>query len=201
MQESAFLAQLKDHPGDVASLLVYADWLTDQGEERRAEFLRLQDDMLTRWHGDGALPYRVRRIQELARGLPEDWLAVVSRPRLDGTVWAGVDSDGDYEIYRYLPTRVLSYTTPSGSFENGTWKQVGPVVLMEMNNHYADYSGAAARGRIVGKARNVVKKKWGWDVSLTTEADARRNAPYRARLRGELPPLGTRKKRRPPEGG
>jgi uncharacterized protein (TIGR02996 family) len=191
MHDPAFLAHLKSHPEDDAALLVYSDWLDDQGDSARAEFLRLQNDALRRGHEDAALPGLIARLREIGRTLPEDWLAIISRPRLDGTVWAGEDSAMGYLIYRFLETHVLSYTSGTGSFANGTWKQIGPVVLIETNQHYADYEGIIAANRIVGKARNVTDREWTWEVALTTEAEARRNAPYSPRLSHELPPLET----------
>ena len=40
--DSAFLKQLSEQPDDLATLLVYADWLDDNGAADRAEFLRVQ---------------------------------------------------------------------------------------------------------------------------------------------------------------
>src|SRR5262245_29547798 len=40
--DGAFLAAIREHPDDDAPRLVYADWLDEQGEADRAEFIRLQ---------------------------------------------------------------------------------------------------------------------------------------------------------------
>lgn len=42
MSADAFLAAIKDAPADDSPRLVYADWLDDQGETERAEFIRVQ---------------------------------------------------------------------------------------------------------------------------------------------------------------
>jgi uncharacterized protein (TIGR02996 family) len=40
--EAEFLADICAHPDDDAPRLIYADWLTDEGREARAEFIRVQ---------------------------------------------------------------------------------------------------------------------------------------------------------------
>src|SRR5262249_59064976 len=70
---------------------------------------------------------------------------------------------------RYLDPVKLNYTTPTGTFLNGTWRQIGTVVLMEMNRHYADYEGFIAGDEIRGTASNVANLKWGWTVKRTTD--------------------------------
>jgi uncharacterized protein (TIGR02996 family) len=198
MDSEAFLEEMRKHPEDAATPLVYADWLDEQGDAARADFLRVQAAALDYGHC-AELDELVARLRALAEGLPEEWLAVVSRPRLTATVWAGAAAKGAYYIFRYGKAGSLCYSSASGTFTNGTWSQVGPLVRMEMNNHYADYEGVMACGRIVGKAWNVVGREWRWDVSRMTEGRARRGAPYRNRLRTELPPLRRRRKTGPPD--
>jgi uncharacterized protein (TIGR02996 family) len=41
VDEAAFLEAIRINPGDDVTRLVYADWLSDQGDEVRAEYLRL----------------------------------------------------------------------------------------------------------------------------------------------------------------
>ena len=40
--ESGFLSEIRERPGDDAPRLVFADWLDDQGQADRAEFVRAQ---------------------------------------------------------------------------------------------------------------------------------------------------------------
>jgi uncharacterized protein (TIGR02996 family) len=167
--EDAFLRRLKSHPDDLDTLLVYADWLDDGGDDVRAGFLRLQHELLGMRPTQRGLVGKSRALAKLGEGLPQKWLAVVSRPRLVGTCWAGDDSDGMAYIFRYRPRGKLNYTSPSGTFLNGTWRQVGNVVWMEMNRHYADYEGVIAGDRIRGGARNIERRRWRWDVTRTTD--------------------------------
>jgi uncharacterized protein (TIGR02996 family) len=63
--DEAFLQDILDHPEDEAPQLIYADWLEDQGDTGRAEFLRLQAQ-LARMSADDpsrpALEERERRL-------------------------------------------------------------------------------------------------------------------------------------------
>jgi uncharacterized protein (TIGR02996 family) len=42
MTESAFLADILEHPDDDTPRLIYADWLDDNGQPKRAQFIRVQ---------------------------------------------------------------------------------------------------------------------------------------------------------------
>ncbi|MFO0841834.1 MAG: TIGR02996 domain-containing protein [Gemmataceae bacterium] len=171
-EEDAFLRRLRAHPDDLDTLRVYADWLDDQGDDARAGFLRLQHQVLGMRPTQRGLVGKSRALARLGEALPERWLAVVSRPRLVGTCWAGNDSDGMRYVFRYLSRGKLNYTSPTGTFENATWRQVGNVVRMEMNRHYADYEGVIAGDRIRGGARNIDRRRWRWDVARTTDPEA-----------------------------
>jgi len=169
VREAAFLKQLSKQPEDVATVLVYADWLEDHGAADRAEFLRLQQQVLQMRHRQKGFSETSRRLLRLGRKLAPDWLAVVSRPRLSGTCWSGVDSDDGRGVWRYLPDGVLNYTYNGDVYQNGTWRQVGTCVLMEMNRHYADYEGFVGGDWLRGTARNVDEHRWRWKAQLTTD--------------------------------
>src|SRR5687767_696033 len=86
--DAAFLRQVNDDPADLETLLVYADWLDDQGDSGRAEFLRLQHRVLGLRHRQAGFSLHSRELLRLGKKLDLAWLAVVSRPRLAGTCWA-----------------------------------------------------------------------------------------------------------------
>ena len=79
-----------------------------------------------------------------------------------GTTWAGADSDGDYYQYFFLANGTLNYTSPTGFWKNGTWKQDGNVIYMETNNKYSEYQGAIWGTHMEGKAWNVKGRTWTW---------------------------------------
>src|SRR5687767_2318898 len=101
MDHSAFLGPLAEDPDDDATLLVYADWLEDHGEVGRAAFLRAQEGSRRLTHSRRNFLKACREAIALGTRLPPEWLRVVSRPRLLGTLWAGRDSQGDVDIFRF----------------------------------------------------------------------------------------------------
>jgi serine/threonine-protein kinase len=77
--EGNFLAKLTAEPGDDATRLVYADWLTDQGDDgsaAKAGYLRAAVQLAQHATEDGGTVWR-DRMQQLATGLDPNWLAVV----------------------------------------------------------------------------------------------------------------------------
>jgi uncharacterized protein (TIGR02996 family) len=169
--EAAFVKQLSEDPDDLATPLVYADWLDDSGAADRAAFLRLQHDVLQLRHRQRGFSESSRRLLRMGKKLVAEWLEVVSRPRLEGTCWKGPSSIETFYVWRFLPGGVLNYTSPSGTFQNGTWKQIGTCVQMESNRHYADYEGFVGGDWIYGTARNVTGQRWRWRVQRTTDPD------------------------------
>lgn len=69
---------------DHASRAIYADWLEEQGEAGRAEFLRLQDRLLGMGADDPALRAGRERLEVLACDLDVEWRYAVSRPAIEG---------------------------------------------------------------------------------------------------------------------
>jgi uncharacterized protein (TIGR02996 family) len=170
VNENRFLRQVDEHPDDLAALLVYADWLDDQGDEVRAGFLRLQQEVLRlRHYRPGGFRPKSAALLKLGRALDPAWLAVVSRPRLAGTCWSGTDSLDGWDIWRFLPGGVLNYTSGSGTYQNATWVQVGNHVAMETNDHYADYEGFVGGDLLRGTAHNITGLKWTWKARRTTD--------------------------------
>ena len=81
-----------------------------------------------------------------------------------GTTWVGTDSDGHYYEYHFQAGGALHYQSPTGFFKNGTWKQDGDAIYMEMNQKYAEYRGRISGKRMKGRASNVTGKKWTWEA-------------------------------------
>jgi hypothetical protein len=85
-----------------------------------------------------------------------------SVPSLAGTSWNATETDGDIDIFYYLPDGTLSYSYQAGSFTNGTWRQDGDAVYMQMNNKYVEYHGRITGTHMEGTAHNVTGKDWTW---------------------------------------
>jgi uncharacterized protein (TIGR02996 family) len=85
--ESAFLRDIHEHPDDDDVRLIYADWLAENGQPERAEFIRIQIELekLPQWSGRA----RALRVQESklfdthVRG--GAWVSHL--PELDGITW------------------------------------------------------------------------------------------------------------------
>src|SRR5262249_30344483 len=123
-QERAFLSAISDDPDDDLHRLAWADWLDDNGNTRRADFIRAQirlaslppdapardklqdeaDDLLA---GDDQ--QSARRVGELA--LEWSW----SRGCIERvTLWADTLLTQGEELFRAAPIRELRLLTESG---------------------------------------------------------------------------------------
>jgi uncharacterized protein (TIGR02996 family) len=71
--KQAFFRAVIESPDDDAPRLVYADWLDDNGDPARAEFIRLQVQEWALTHGQCGSPFS-RRIQELFWPNRDRWL-------------------------------------------------------------------------------------------------------------------------------
>ncbi len=69
----AFLHDLCDHPDDDAPRLVYADWLDDQGDAERAEFIRAQCELAKMSVEDERRPELEARETQLLAGHHNTW--------------------------------------------------------------------------------------------------------------------------------
>ena len=159
---------VEERPDDVDAVMVYADWLEEQGDLPRASFLRLQLQLRTTKVSHPKLIERGRALFALGKTLPAEWIAAVTHPKLAGSAWDGRDDDGPL-TWRFLANGFINYTQPSGTFENGRWEQVGNTVAMDTNAHYADYFGVIVGDVIRGNAQNIVDHKWKWKVTRTDD--------------------------------
>lgn len=83
---------------------------------------------------------------------------------VDGTTWAGSNYEGPLTL-EFLVGGILRYTTPGGTWTNGTWEQHANAITFEMNSHFADYSGRIRGGRMNGTARNRTGRTWDWEAT------------------------------------
>jgi uncharacterized protein (TIGR02996 family) len=73
--ESGFLSEIRERPGDDAPRLVFADWLDDQGDADRAEFVRAQVRLAALPEWDAARFDLEERALDLLAEHRERWLA------------------------------------------------------------------------------------------------------------------------------
>jgi len=101
--------------------------------------------------GDESLPGRDRNY-------------TVAESNVEGTMWKGADGEGVTTFY-FERGGVLAYTTHSGTWRNGTWRQDGEAIYLEMNKKYAEYHGVLRGDRMAGSAENVKGLRWQFDVN------------------------------------
>lgn len=94
-----------------------------------------------------------------------------SQTTLEGTTWAGTDSDGDYYEFIFLKNGKIRYTTQASGGEAATyeeedddvWAQNGKIVIILLGN-YATYLGTLDGDLLTGQSWNVVDKRWTWEL-------------------------------------
>jgi uncharacterized protein (TIGR02996 family) len=77
--EKGFLDALLKEPDSSEHRLIYADWLEEQGDLRRAEFLRLEVLLAQLTLGDPQRAPTRDRLRELLPEIGADWLALLDR--------------------------------------------------------------------------------------------------------------------------
>jgi uncharacterized protein (TIGR02996 family) len=75
-EQAALLAAIVAYPDEDTPRLIYADWLDENGEPARAEFIRLQVDLERSvipkvWTNDVRMKFR--RLRELIVTYADDW--------------------------------------------------------------------------------------------------------------------------------
>lgn len=83
-------------------------------------------------------------------------------PSVSGTTWSGTDSDGEYNEYHFQPDGTLHYKIPSGFWTNGTWKQNGDSIYLEMNNRFSELDGIIRNNTMEGNGNNEEGHVWTW---------------------------------------
>lgn len=109
------------------------------------------------------LNFRIEATKEPHQGEP-GFASLYDIVLIESTKWEGKDSDGDFYVYKFKPGGILRYKSPTGEFENGTWKQTGNLIYMETNNKYSQYKGVISGQIMQGDAQNIVGHKWEWSA-------------------------------------
>jgi uncharacterized protein (TIGR02996 family) len=118
MTHDAFLQAILDEPEDDTPRLVYADWLDDNGDPARAEFIRLQCRLAGLAEDDPQRPALARRERELLDAHSEAWAAPLCKLAPGNPLfkrgfveWAAVDVDTllgkARQLFRLAPLRRL----------------------------------------------------------------------------------------------
>ena len=87
-----------------------------------------------------------------------------------GSSWNVIETNGDRDVFNFLADGTLSYSYQNGSYTNGTWRQDGASIYIEMNNKYVEYKGQITGTHIDGTASNVKGKNWTWTADMKSSA-------------------------------
>jgi uncharacterized protein (TIGR02996 family) len=174
-----FLTALAGRPHDDTLRLVYADWLDEHGRPDHAVFLRLEVRLRHAEPGPGWFALG-RAFLRAAHATPDDWRELVSRPRLAGTTWRQVDSDGEVaEEAEFHPGGTLTHRD---GFDDGvphdvspgTWRQLGPRVVLTING-YSVFRGTVRGDVLRMRGRRIApgdpRLYWHLDLSRAPGPD------------------------------
>ena len=114
-------------------------------------------------------------------------MASDSMPSLEGTMWEGTDSRGDFAQYTFLKGGQLRIRSPqlvgtefdTTETPGDAWTQDGAHVRLEIN-HYLTLVGTIDGDRIAGNGSNIKGKRWTWEVQRTTVVAKSLPAPLAA---------------------
>ena len=133
-----FLRKLLDNPSDDTARLVYADWLDEQDDptaKLKSEFLRLTVRLADPTQKAAAWLRLYKKLQPLAAQLDTDWLAVVSRLKVEncaGKREAARQTQSARSLFEFVCDQQWEQMTPTAD---------GAVRLCERcreNVHYCD---------------------------------------------------------------
>jgi uncharacterized protein (TIGR02996 family) len=166
LDESTFLAALAAQPDDTVTRLAFADWLDENDQPDKARFLRAECALPSQ-RGDRG---RFNRLEDLGKSLPPEWLGLVGRPRISGTVWLShlmTEAVGCPAGHYFRPDGVLLYYYTDHPKEPtpGAWKQFGPRLVYHINQGgttipYSFHTARIHGNKLLVSSRNVAKHKW-----------------------------------------
>jgi len=88
---------------------------------------------------------------------------------IEGTTWAGTDSDGDYYAFTFKKGGQIHYVSGTGDHasiyedKGDEWAQNGSIVMILLT-HYSARQGTINGDRMRGKAWNKAGKTWTWTL-------------------------------------
>jgi uncharacterized protein (TIGR02996 family) len=188
--EPTLLALVRERPDDAAARLVYADWLEQQGDRKRADIVRAAQELAgAALDTDGALD-RAHELLTLARRAAPEWLAAIAHPSLTGTCWGTQSYSRTPALLGFRANGVLVFKRLAETWP-GTWSQVGNAVTFTINK-YSPHEGLVVGDRMGGTATNKSDQIWTWGgIRLPNDAldadpfpdlqDAPRDSQYEQR--------------------
>ena len=133
--DAAFHRTILDRPEDDAPRLVYADWLDENGDPDRAEFIRVQIQLSQTLTGDPSRPALTSRSQTLERGHFVEW--VNRLPSFPGVHW---------EVFHrgFISTAVFESPAAFDEFADSAFV-AAPIVELRLSRYYWQDAGRLAK--------------------------------------------------------
>ena len=123
-----FLAAIRDQPDDDTLRLAYADWLDENGDPERAEFVRVQCQLAALGHGPLWPRAGIKEAKGLARGLSLKQAELILRQaelwEASRGEWLGELPDlphCDVLFHRRFATSVVISDNPGALVRDGAW--------------------------------------------------------------------------------
>lgn len=105
----------------------------------------------------------LRRLGKVFSFIPEQ----VSAPNVSNTKWH-VNQSLKSKQWNFIlrEDSVLEYEKSGRYFSNGTWRQSGDILYIEINQNYSQYKGIIKGDKIVeGEAQNIAGSEWTWEAT------------------------------------
>src|SRR5262245_11210901 len=135
--DTAFLRSILASPDDDAPRLVYADWLDENGDPNRAEFIRLQIRLARSPAGDPDFAELKARADDLGRTHHVEWLNQLP-------YWPGVH----WEIFDRGFISAARFETPEAFFESAPDVfRAAPIKEVRLHGYYYPDAARLAESR------------------------------------------------------
>ena len=160
--EEAFLSDILEHPDDDAPRLVFADWLEDNGNPSRADFIRVQCELAQIPNDERRLLGLKQREADLLRRHQQCWTAPVAECRVSWPVFrrgfieavdvsAAVFVEGSSRLFALAPIREVTLHDAVGRLtELARCPWLARLSLLRLAGSEAELVGGTGRLRAFG---------------------------------------------------
>jgi uncharacterized protein (TIGR02996 family) len=141
--QSAFLRSILEQPEDDSPRLIYADWLDEEGDADRAEFIRAQIRLHTLSVDDPAHAKLVERVQSLQQEHGMEWIRQL--PAIPGIHW---------EIFDRGFISTARFDTPGLYFSHARQVfEAAPISELRLHTFYWDSAERLAQSSYLKQIR------------------------------------------------
>lgn len=98
--------------------------------------------------------------------------------RLEGTFWAGTDSDGSPFVFEFQKSGKFKYVPATGVISKGRWKLNASSLDIEINGKFVEFTGNLENDRMEGMASSRAGRTWKWSATKQPIVIASSAPPY-----------------------